>query len=252
MADSADGEGDGAGDSGRPPRRGDRIGYARISTAEGAQVLDRQLDALAAAGCERVFEDRVSGAKAERPGLVACLDHLRRGDVLVVLDLDRLGRLAGELVALIDGLEARGIGFRALNQPMDTTTPAGRAFLQIQAAFAEMERNVIRQRVREGLAAARARGRKGGRPRVMTPDKLRYAQHLMADQSRSIPSIQIELGGMPTSTLYHYLHPDGRLKRPGRELLGEGMEAETTSPRTGEPGPKPGEPSRTRENPRGG
>ena len=220
-ADSGGGGGEGA-----APRRGVRslIGYARISTSEGAQVLDRQMDALHAAGCERVFEDRASGAKAERPGLAQCLDHLRAGDVLVVLDLDRLGRLAGELVALIDGLETRGIGFRALNQPMDTTTPAGRAFLQIQAAFAEMERNVIRQRVREGLAAARARGRKGGRPRVMTPDKLRYAQHLMADRGRSIPSIQAELGGMPTSTLYHYLHPDGRLKRPGRELLGEGME----------------------------
>ena len=209
-------------DDGSPRRP--LIGYARISTAEGDQVLDRQLDALRAAGCRRVFEDRASGAKAERPGLTACLDHLRAGDVLVVLDLDRLGRLAGELVALIDGLEKQGVGFRALNSPMDTTTPQGRAFLQIQAAFAEMERNVIRQRVREGLAAARARGRKGGRPRVMTPDKLRYARHLMADRGRSIPSIQAELGGMPTSTLYHYLHADGRLKRPGRELLGEGRE----------------------------
>jgi DNA invertase Pin-like site-specific DNA recombinase len=182
--------------------------------------MDRQLDALHAVGCRRVFEDRVSGVEADRPGLAACLDHLREGDVLVVLDLDRLGRLAGGLVALIDALAARGVGFHALNQPMDTTTPAGRAFLQIQATFAEMERNVIRQRVREGLAAARARGRKGGRPRVMTPDKLRYAPHLMADQGRSIPSIQAELGSLPTSTLYHYLHPDGRLKRPGRELLG--------------------------------
>jgi DNA invertase Pin-like site-specific DNA recombinase len=134
------------------------IGYARISTAEGVQVLDRQLDALTLAGCERVFEDRASGAKADRPGLAACLDFLRTGDVLVVLDLDRLGRLAGELITLIDQLAARGIAFRALNAPMDTTTPTGRAFLQIQAAFAEMERNVIRQRVTEGLAAARARG----------------------------------------------------------------------------------------------
>ena len=91
--------------------------------------MDRQLDALHAAGCERVFEDRASGAKAERPGLAQCLDHLRRGDVLVVLDLDRLGRLAGELVALIDALEQRGVAFRALNSPMDTTTPQGRAFL---------------------------------------------------------------------------------------------------------------------------
>jgi len=195
------------------------VGYARISTIEGAQVLDRQLDSLNAAGCERIFEDRASGAGAERPGLAACLDFLRKGDVLVVLDLDRLGRLAGELITLIDRLEGRGISFRALNAPMDTTTPTGRAFLQIQAAFAEMERNIIRQRVNEGLAAARARGRKGGRPRVMTSDKLRYARHLMADTTRSIPDICKELGGIRPSTLYHYLHADGSLKTTGRDLL---------------------------------
>ena len=195
------------------------IGYARISTSEGRQVLDRQLDALHAAKCERVFQDTASGADVTRPGLVACLDHLRRNDVLVVLDLDRLGRLAHDLVALIDGLEKRGIGFKAINSPMDTTTPAGRAFLQIQAAFAEMERNLIRQRVKEGILAARARGRKGGRPRIMTVDKLRYAQHLMADRSRSIPAVCHELGDIPSSTLYHYLHADGSLKEPGRKLL---------------------------------
>ena len=195
------------------------IGYARISTIEGAQVLDRQLDALNAAGCERIFDDRASGAKSERPGLAACLNFLRKGDVLVVLDLDRLGRLAGELISLIDQLEARGIAFRALNAPMDMTTPTGRAFLQIQAAFAEMERNIIRQRVKEGLAAARARGRKGGRPRIMTSDKLRYATHLMADSARSIPEICKELGGIRPSTLYHYVHADGSLKTSGRDLL---------------------------------
>ena len=195
------------------------IGYARISTSEAHQVLDRQLDALHAAGCERVFQDTASGAAAERPGLAACLDHLRRNDVLVVLDLDRLGRLAHDLIALIDGLEKRGIGFKAINSPMDTTTPAGRAFLQIQAAFAEMERNLIRQRVKEGIVAARARGRKGGRPRIMTVYKLRYAQHLMADRSRSIPAVCRELGDIPSSTLYHYLHADGSLKEPGRMLL---------------------------------
>ena len=195
------------------------VGYARISTIEGTQVLDRQLDALNAAGCERIFEDRASGAKADRPGLAACLDFLRKGDVLVVLDLDRLGRLAGELITLIDKLEERGIAFRALNAPMDTTTPTGRAFLQIQAAFAEMERNVIRQRVNEGLAAARARGRKGGRPRIMTPDKLRYATHLMSDSTRSIPDVCKELGGIRPSTLYHYVHADGSLKTSGHDLL---------------------------------
>jgi DNA invertase Pin-like site-specific DNA recombinase len=101
------------------------IGYARVSTSEGRQLLDRQYDALEAAGCERIFQDTASGADAARPGLTACLDHLRRHDVLVVLDLDRLGRLAHDLLGLIDGLEQRGIGFKALNSPMDTSTPRG-------------------------------------------------------------------------------------------------------------------------------
>ena len=126
------------------------IGYARVSPREDRQLLDRQLDALQAAGCERIFDDRMTGIQADRPGLIACLDHLRTGDVLVVLDLDRLGRRARDLIGLIEDLEKRGIAFKALNSPMDTTTPAGRAFLQIQAAFAEMERNLIRQRVKEG------------------------------------------------------------------------------------------------------
>jgi DNA invertase Pin-like site-specific DNA recombinase len=196
------------------------IGYARVSTREERQILDRQRDALQAVPCARIFEDRTSGVSAERPGLVACLDYLRPGDVLVVLDLDRLGRRARHLIELIEDLETRGIAFRALNTPMDTTTPAGRAFLQIQAAFAEMERNLIRQRVQEGVNAARARGRHGGRPRVMTVERLRYAQHLMADRARNIPQICRELGGLPASTLYHYLHADGTLKEPGCRLLG--------------------------------
>ncbi|EED6621849.1 recombinase family protein, partial [Salmonella enterica subsp. enterica serovar Typhimurium] len=141
-------------------------------------------------------------------------------DVLVVLDLDRLGRLAKDLIILIDDLASKDIGFKAINSPMDTTTPTGRAFLQIQAAFAEMERNIIRQRVQEGLAAARARGRKGGRPRVMTAEKLRYAQHLMSDQTRSIPDICKELDDMAVSTLYQYVTGKGELKQLGRQLLG--------------------------------
>nr|WP_260733871.1 recombinase family protein [Moraxella osloensis] len=143
------------------------IGYARVSTSEGKQLLDRQVDALKEIGCERIFEDKASGSNSQRKGLDDCLNYLRKGDVLVVLDLDRLGRLASELIKLIDELAEKDIGFKAINSPMDTTTPAGRAFLQIQAAFAEMERNIIRQRVKEGIAAARARGRKGGRPRIM-------------------------------------------------------------------------------------
>lgn len=152
--------------------------------------------------------------------MAECLTYLRPDDVLVVLDLDRLGRLAKDLIILIDELASKGIGFKAINSPMDTTSPTGRAFLQIQAAFAEMERNIIRQRVQEGLAAARARGRKGGRPRVMTAEKLKYAQHLMADQTRSITDICKELDDMPVSTLYQYLTGKGELKQLGRQLLG--------------------------------
>ena len=195
------------------------IGYARVSTREERQVLDRQIDALKSAGCEKIFDDRLSGVQADRPGLNACLGYLRAGDVLTVLDLDRLGRRASDLIGMIEDLEKKGVAFKALNSPMDTTTPAGRAFLQIQAAFAEMERNLIRQRVNEGLTAARARGRHGGRPRVMTPERLRFAQHLMADKTRTIPQICGELGDIPSSTLYHYVHADGTLKDPGQRLL---------------------------------
>ena len=130
---------------------------------------------------------------------------------------------------------------------MAPRAPQGRAFLRIQAAFAEMERNVIRQTVREGLKAARARGRKGGRPHVMTPDKLRYARHLIADPARSILSIQAEMGGMPASTLYHSLHPDGRLKKPGRALLGEGVEGEAAVKEAEARGPRPDGGRRTEE-----
>jgi DNA invertase Pin-like site-specific DNA recombinase len=136
------------------------VGYARVFTKEDRQVFDRQVDALKAAGCTRIFDDRGIEANKERPGLRACLDYLSAKDTLVVLDLDRLGRLAGELIRLVDELQERGVAFRALNASFDTSTPVGRAFLQIQAAFAEMKRNVIKQRVREGVAAARARGRK--------------------------------------------------------------------------------------------
>ena len=114
----------------------------------------------------------------------------------------------------MDELEAQEVGFRALNASFDITTPMGRVLLQIQATFAEMERNVIRQRVKESVAAARARGCKGGRPRLMTPERLRFTQHLMADKARSVPSICRELSSVPASTLYHYLHADGTLKAP--------------------------------------
>jgi DNA invertase Pin-like site-specific DNA recombinase len=139
--------------------------------------------------------------------------------VLVVLQLGHLGYRMEALIRFVANLADRGVGFRALDTAFDTTTAAGRAFLQIQSALAEMDRGLIRQQIRGGIAAARARGRKGGRPRLMTPERLRHAQRLMADQSRSIPSICHALDGLPVSTLYHYLRADGSLKESGRKLL---------------------------------
>ena len=190
-----------------------------LDTDFAAQVLDRQLDTLNEAGCERVYEDCASGAASKRPSLPAGLDYPRKGDVLVVFDLDWLGRRAGELITLIDELDRRGIGFRALNSPMETIAPAGQTFLQIRTAFVEMERNVIRKRIIEGEKAARARGRKGERPRTITAKKLRYARRLTAYRSHSIPALCRELGGLPTSTLNHYLAADGTPEGPGRRLL---------------------------------
>jgi DNA invertase Pin-like site-specific DNA recombinase len=137
------------------------VGYSRVSTAE--QCTDLQRDALAAAGCGRVFEDHASGADPARPELRKCLAFLQPGDVLVVWRLDRLGRSLGHLIEVVDGLRSRGVGFRSLKDPVDTTSPAGRLIFQVFGAVAEFERSLNRERVAAGLAAARSRGRVGGR-----------------------------------------------------------------------------------------
>jgi DNA invertase Pin-like site-specific DNA recombinase len=143
-----------------------------VTSREERPVLDHHIEALTTAGCEGVFDDAGSRTGAQRPGLAACLYAVQRGDVLVVLQLHHLGRRVEELIHFVDELKGRGVGFRALDTLFDTTAPTGNAFLQIHAEFAEMERNVIRQRISEGLAAARARGRNGGRPRLMTPERI--------------------------------------------------------------------------------
>ena len=145
----------------------DLIGYARVSTDE--QNLELQLDALEAAGCKRVFRDVGSGSLKHRPELDACFDYLRPGDTLVVWRLDRLGRGLKHLIESIDELHAREVGFRSLTEAIDTTTPAGRLQFHIFGALAEFERETIRERTRAGLAAARARGRLGGRPASLSP-----------------------------------------------------------------------------------
>ena len=141
-----------------------KIGYARVSTIE--QNLDLQRDALKAAGCGKIIEDTVSGGKAKRDGLERVRELLRQGDVLAVWRLDRLGRTLKHLIELMAELEGQGIGFQSTTEAIDTTTPGGKLVFHIFAALAEFERNIIRERTRAGLEAARARGRKGGRPEL--------------------------------------------------------------------------------------
>ncbi|MFQ5622528.1 MAG: recombinase family protein [Paracoccaceae bacterium] len=202
-----------------------RIGYARISAADGRQSLDMQRDALAAAGVvpEAIYEDRASGKRAERPGLLACLKAIRAGDVLVVWKLDRLGRDLAHLIGIVQDLEARGAGLKVLaghGAEIDTATPAGRLVFGIFAALAEFERELIRERVMAGLAAARARGRRGGAPRRMTAAKLRLAQAALGRPGTVVRELCRTLG-VSSQTLYRHLAPDGTLREDGRRLLRE-------------------------------
>jgi DNA invertase Pin-like site-specific DNA recombinase len=155
------------------------IGYARVSTAEQDTAL--QTDALRKAGCDKIFEDTVSGAKAERPGLAAALAYVREGDALVVWRLDRLGRSLPHLIETIGALEARGVGFRSLTEAIDTTTSGGRLIFHVFGALGQFERDLIRERTKAGLTAAAARGRKGGRKPVVTADKLQRAREHLAN-----------------------------------------------------------------------
>ncbi len=143
------------------------IGYARVSTHE--QNLDMQLDALKAAGCEKIFKDKISTLKEERQGLLEALDFLRPGDVLVVWKLDRLGRTLKQLIELVAMFNQKGIGFKSLKETINTTTSTGKLVFHIFAALAEFERDIIHERTRAGLEAARARGRLGGRPKLHKP-----------------------------------------------------------------------------------
>jgi DNA invertase Pin-like site-specific DNA recombinase len=163
------------------------IGYARVSTHD--QTLNLQQDALQKAGCIKIFTDTASGAKTERKGLEEALNFVRRGDTLVVWCLDRLGRSLPHLISTMTDLEERGIGFKSLTENIDTTTSGGKLIFHIFGALAEFERNLIRERTLAGLAAARARGRKGGRPKVLTPEQRRIAQALYDDPKNPITDI---------------------------------------------------------------
>ncbi len=179
------------------------IGYARVST--GDQNFDLQRDALLAAGCEagKIFTDRLSGGKDERPGLAQALAYVRAGDTLVVWRLDRLGRSLSHLIQTTTGLEGRGVGFKSLQEGIDTTS-GGKLVFHIFGALAEFERSLIRERTNAGLKAARARGRNGGRPKKLDTRKLAVAESLLKDPKLTVAEVAEQVG-IARSTLYTYL-----------------------------------------------
>ena len=153
------------------------IGYARVSSDD--QDLSLQIDALTKTGCTKIFSDKLSGTKKTRPGLEDAISHLRAGDSLVIWKLDRLGRTVKGLIDLVGKLEEKSIHFRSITEGIDTTTPAGRFFFHIMASLAQMERELLVERTKAGLAAAKKRGRTGGRKRIMTPGKIEAAKNLL-------------------------------------------------------------------------
>ncbi len=199
------------------------IGYARISKANGAQVLDLQHDALIKAGVapEHIYNDQASGKRDDRPGLMNCLKALRKVDVLVVWKLDRLGRDLRHLVNTVQELSNRGVGFKVLTGKganIDTTTSGGKLIFGIFAALAEFERELMCERTRAGLEAARARGRQGGRKFALTKAQVRLAQAAMGKKETVVSELCAELG-ITRATLYRYISPTGELRNYGKRVL---------------------------------
>lgn len=178
------------------------MGYARVSTDD--QLLDLQRDALQLAGCQRLFEDTASGVKAERTGLAELLTSLRAGDTIIVWRLDRLGRSLKDLIQLVEKLENMEVGLRSLQENIDTTSAGGRLIFHLFGALAEFERNLIHERTRAGLTAARARGRHGGRKKRLDPEKQKLALQLYHERRHTVVEI-CRLMGIGRSTLYNYL-----------------------------------------------
>ncbi len=182
------------------------VGYARVST--DVQHTDGQIDALKAAGCEKVFEESVSGTRADRSQLAAALSYAREGDVLVVTRLDRLARSMRQLLSTVDDLQARGIGLRSLHENIDTTSATGRLILHIFAALGQFEVELLRERTRTALAANRARGRVGGRPPALNAMQVTAAKAMLGSGSMTAAEIARQVGCSP-STLYRHV-PGGR------------------------------------------
>lgn len=199
------------------------MGYMRVSKADGSQNTDLQRDALVAAGvdADALYEDHASGKKDDRPQLVACVKALREGDTLVIWKLDRLGRDLRHLVNVVHDLTQRGIGLKVLageGSTIDTSTSSGKLVFGIFAALAEFERELIRERTLAGLAASRARGRRGGRPYKMTAAKIRLAMASMGQPDTTVGDLCKELG-VSRQTLYRHVSPSGELRDDGRRVL---------------------------------
>ena len=186
-----------------------KIGYARVSTQE--QNLSLQLDALQAAGCATIYQEKVTSAKKERPELQKLIGQLRAGDVVVVWKLDRLGRSLQDLVSLVNEMQGKGAEFQSLNDHIDTTTPQGKFTFHLFAALAEFERDIIRERTKAGLAAARARGRTGGRPEELSKEAQHtamIADRLYQDGDLTVKQICRQLS-ISRGTFYNYLRHQG-------------------------------------------
>ena len=175
------------------------IGYARVSTQD--QSLDSQTDTLKKAGCEKIYTEKAGGGRTQRKELEECLEYLRDGDILVVTKLDRLGRTVRQLIQLLETFEERGIGFKSLQENIDTTTAMGKFFFHVIAAFGELEREMIVERTNAGLEAARARGRVGGRPKKYSQDQLNLALELYNKKEKTVEQI-VNMVGISKATLY--------------------------------------------------
>jgi DNA invertase Pin-like site-specific DNA recombinase len=188
------------------------LGYARVSTLEQDEAL--QHDALTAAGCQRIFVDKASGKLEHRPALDAMLEQLRPGDSVTVWRLDRLGRSLRHLIDVVADLERRDVTFRSLTEAIDTSTPVGRMTFHLFGSLAEFERDLIRERTMAGLAAARARGRRGGRPTVMTTEKIAVAKAMYASREHDVATIA-RVVGVSRASVYRALADPGRQEVAG-------------------------------------
>ncbi|HGU7323928.1 TPA: recombinase family protein [Legionella pneumophila] len=183
------------------------VGYARVSTVD--QNLDLQISALNEVGCEKIYQDQLSGTRVSRPGLEMALEVLRKNDTLVVWKLDRLGRTVKGLIDLVNQLHQKGIHFKSVTDNVDTSTPAGRFFFHVMASLAQMERELMAERTKAGLAAAKAKGRVGGRKRKMTQSKIESAKQLLANGT--LPKDVAQNLGISVPTLYRWVPASNNL-----------------------------------------